>query len=169
MVKNGKSTELTSGKTLFAVPSNVGPKTMPDYQSLFNQGIYSLGNGVRVFAGSADDPFFIDLGATFDSLNFRMGVGGVLTPQVEGDYYHAGIAFRQPVSTFKLFTYLTGMLKAGMTASTQLWDVEFTMPDGGGKPYHPMDATKEQHGPLTMRQALRETPKLRELLRKLVS
>ena len=88
MVKNGKSTELTSGKTLFAVPSNVGPKTMPDYQSLFNQGIYSLGNGVRVFAGSADDPFFIDLGATFDSLNFRMGVGGVLTPQVEGDDTH---------------------------------------------------------------------------------
>src|SRR5207247_4534287 len=60
-------------------------------------------------------------------------------------------------STFKLFTYLTGMLKAGMTASTQLWDVEFTMPNGGGKPYHPMDATKEQHGPLTMRQALRES------------
>src|SRR2546427_197972 len=27
----------------------------------------------------------------------------------------------------------------------------------GGKPYHPMDATKEQHGPLTMRQALRES------------
>src|SRR5437899_3399874 len=81
----------------------------------------------------------------------------VHTPQVQGDYDHAGIAFRQPGSTFKLFTYLTGMLKAGMTASTQLWDVEFTMPDGGGKPYHPMDATKEQHGPLTMRQALRES------------
>src|SRR6059036_3722683 len=79
------------------------------------------------------------------------------TPQVQGDYDHAGIAYRQPGSTFKLFTYLTGMLKANMTASTQLWDVEFTMPDGGGKPYHPMDATKEQHGPLTMRQALRES------------
>src|SRR6476646_202702 len=47
MVKNGKSTDLASGKTLFAVPSNVGPKTMPDYRSLFNQGIYALGNGVR--------------------------------------------------------------------------------------------------------------------------
>ena len=88
MVKNGKSTDLAGGRTLFAVPSNVGPKTMPDYQSLFNQGIYDLGNGVRVFAGSADDPFFIDLGATFDSLNFRMGVGGVLTPQVDGDDTH---------------------------------------------------------------------------------
>jgi len=85
MVKNGKSTNLTEGKTLFAVPSNVGPQTMPDYQSLFNQGIYDLGNGVRVFAGTVDDPFFIDLGAAFDSLHFRMGVGGVLSPQVDAD------------------------------------------------------------------------------------
>jgi len=85
MVKNGKSTNLTEGKTLFAVPSNVGPQTMPDYQSLFSQGIYDLGNGVRVFAGTVDDPFFIDLGAAFDSLHFRMGVGGVLSPQVDAD------------------------------------------------------------------------------------
>ncbi len=85
MVKNGKATNLTEGKTLFAVPSNVGPQTMPDYQSLFNQGIYELANGLRVFAGTVDDPFFIDLGAAFDSLNFRMGVGGVLSPQVDAD------------------------------------------------------------------------------------
>src|SRR5712692_11755563 len=68
MVKNGKSTDLTGGKTLFAIPSNVGPRTMPDYESLFSQGIYELGQGMRVFAGSVDDPFFIDLGAAFDSL-----------------------------------------------------------------------------------------------------
>jgi hypothetical protein len=85
MVKGGVSTVLNGGKTLYAVPSNVGPQTMPDYQSLFNQGIYDLGNGVRTFAGTVDDPFFIDLGAAFDSLNFRMGVGGVLTTQVDGD------------------------------------------------------------------------------------
>src|SRR5919204_3862063 len=79
------------------------------------------------------------------------------TPQVQGDYDHAGIAFRQPGSTFKLFTYLTGMLKAGMTPSTQLYDIEFNMPDGSGKSYSPKDATKEQHGPVTIRQALRES------------
>jgi hypothetical protein len=88
VVKDGKSTNLGEGKTLFAVPSNVGPRTMPDYQSLFNQGIYNLGHDVRVFAGTVDDPFFIDLGAAFDSLNFRFGVGGVLTPQVDGDDTH---------------------------------------------------------------------------------
>src|SRR5260370_24144687 len=88
MIKNGKATDLTGGRALYAVPSNVGPNTMPDYQSLFNQGIYELGNGARVFAGTVDDPFFIDLGAAFDSLHFRMGIGGVLTPQVDGDDTH---------------------------------------------------------------------------------
>jgi Domain of unknown function (DUF4331) len=85
MVKNGQSTCLSCGQTLYAVPSNVGPLTMPTYQTLFNQGIYSLGNNVRTWAGTADDPFFIDLGAAFDSLNFRMGVGGVLPPAEDAD------------------------------------------------------------------------------------
>jgi hypothetical protein len=69
MVKNGKRTILAKGK--FAVPSNVGPRTMPDYQSLASQGIYNLSNGVRVFAGQREDPFYIDLGAVFDTLNLR--------------------------------------------------------------------------------------------------
>jgi len=85
MIKNGVTTDLTKGKTAYAVPSNVGPLTMPDYDSLFNQGVVDLGNNVRVFAGTVDDPFFIDLGAAFDSLNFRMGVGGILSQAVDAD------------------------------------------------------------------------------------
>src|SRR5437879_3379410 len=88
MIKNGEATDLTDGRTLFAVPSNVGPLTMPKYQDLFNQGIYHLGNGVRVFAGAVHDPFYIDLGAALDSFNFRMGVGGVLSPAVDADDTH---------------------------------------------------------------------------------
>lgn len=78
MVKNGISTSLTNagGGQLFAVPTNVGPRTMPNYPALAAQGIYSLGDGIKVFAGTVDDPFYIDLGATFDSLNFRIGAGG---------------------------------------------------------------------------------------------
>jgi len=64
-------TDLTSGMKLVAVPTNVGPRTMPNYPALAKQGIYSLSNGVSVFAGTVDDPFYIDLGATFDSFNFR--------------------------------------------------------------------------------------------------
>ena len=88
MIRNGIATDVTAGRKLIAVPSNVGPRTMPDYANLFNQGIYDLGKGIRVFAGTVDDPFFIDLGAAFDSLNFRMGVGGVLSPSVDADDIH---------------------------------------------------------------------------------
>ena len=66
-------TVLTDGMKLFAVPTNVGPRTMPNYSALARQGIYSLDNGIRVFTGTVDDPFYIDLGAAFDSLNFRPG------------------------------------------------------------------------------------------------
>jgi len=69
MVNKGKKTVL--GRDLIAVPSNVGPRTMPDYESLTAQGIYEVKNGVRVFAGQRDDPFYIDLGAVFDTLNLR--------------------------------------------------------------------------------------------------
>ena len=79
------------------------------------------------------------------------------SPKVQGDYDVAGIALRQPGSTFKMFTYLTGLLKGGMTASTVLNDIQFNSPDGSGQTYSPKDATKEQHGPTTIRQALRES------------
>jgi Domain of unknown function (DUF4331) len=88
MVRNGVSTQLhnASGGSLFAVPTNVGPRTMPDYAALSAQGLYSLGNGIRVFAGTVDDPFYIDLGATFDSLNYRVAAGGgVLSPAADAN------------------------------------------------------------------------------------
>ncbi|MBV9771392.1 MAG: DUF4331 domain-containing protein, partial [Bryobacterales bacterium] len=88
MVTNGVSTPLTNttGNPLYAVPTNVGPRTMPNYPALAAQGIYSLGNGIRVFAGTVDDPFYIDLGAAFDSLNFRLGAGGgVLSAAADAD------------------------------------------------------------------------------------
>ncbi len=75
------------------------------------------------------------------------------TPTMRGDYDHAGIAYRQPGSTFKLFTYLAGMQRAGLTAASRLFDIEWTAPDG----YHPKNATLQQHGPVTLRQALRES------------
>jgi hypothetical protein len=58
-------------QTMYAVPSNVGPLTMPNYQALAAQGIYPLANGGKVFAGQRDETFYIDLGAVFDTLNLR--------------------------------------------------------------------------------------------------
>jgi len=88
MIKNGHATILIGPETLHTVPSNVGPQTMPNYQTLFNEGIYTLDGGIKVWAGTADDPFFIDLGAAFDSLNFRKGVGPVLSASIDADNTH---------------------------------------------------------------------------------
>jgi len=86
MVTNGQRQDLNFNDTLFAVPANVGPRTMPNYEALRKMGTYSLPNGVRVFAGTVADPFFIDLGATFDSLSFRKQAGGgVLPASVDAD------------------------------------------------------------------------------------
>ncbi len=64
-----KTQTLASG--LIAVPSNVGPRTIPNYDALAAQGIFTLDGDARVFAGQRDDPFAIDLGAIFDTLNLR--------------------------------------------------------------------------------------------------
>src|SRR5438876_518370 len=71
-IRDKKRTELFSGRTLVAVPSNVGPATIPDYPALAAQGIYSdNASGIRVFAGQRAETFYIDLGAVFDTLNLR--------------------------------------------------------------------------------------------------
>lgn len=89
MITSKVKETLNNGQTLVAVPTNVGPRTMPNYQALRDQGTYTLLNGIRVFAGTVADPFFIDLGATFDSLNFRQGAGGgVLSQAVDSDDTH---------------------------------------------------------------------------------
>lgn len=71
----------SDGSPFFAVPANNGPRTM-NYDSLFDAATYHLQDGISVFAGTVDDPFFIDLGATFDTVNYRTldsGIPGVLT------------------------------------------------------------------------------------------
>jgi len=84
MVRGGESTRMTNNEgspQFWVVPANVGPRTM-DYEALFNAGTYRLSNGVSLFAGTVDDAFWINLGATFDTLNLPAlgsGVPGVLT------------------------------------------------------------------------------------------
>jgi hypothetical protein len=74
--RNGKlvkAQKIASG--LPVAPNNVGPKTIPDYASVANEAIKSLPGGGKVFAGPVDDPFFVDLGTTFDAINIRNGTG----------------------------------------------------------------------------------------------
>lgn len=83
MIKGGVSTPITNStaQPFFAVPANVGPRTM-DYGALFNAATFNANlPHVKVFAGTTDDPFWIDLGAAFDTLNLRFSVApGALTP-----------------------------------------------------------------------------------------
>jgi hypothetical protein len=65
--------EVASG--LPVAPNNVGPKTIPNYNAVAAEAIKALPGGGKVFAGQADDPFFVDLGTTFDAINIRNGTG----------------------------------------------------------------------------------------------
>ena len=55
-------------------PPNIGPRSIsspvglnaPDYESLIQQSITSASTGEKVFCGTADDPFYVDLGGVFD-------------------------------------------------------------------------------------------------------
>ena len=93
---------------------------MPNYAQLRQQGIYTLSNGIRVFAGTVADPFFVDLGAAFDSLNFRMAAGaGVLSAAVDADDTH---------------NYAPNAL-AGFNVNSIVLEVPITMLTAGGSTY----------------------------------
>jgi Domain of unknown function (DUF4331) len=86
-IRHGYRSELFSGRTLVAVPSNVGPATMPDYPDLAAQGIYvDSATGIRVFAGQRAETFYIDLGAVFDTLNLRRYLPALTGPREDTDF-----------------------------------------------------------------------------------
>lgn len=78
MLKSGVATNIAGSGPFYAVPANVGPRTM-EYASLFEKGTYSTSTqNVKVFAGTTDDAFWIDLGGAFDTLNTH--ISPVLSP-----------------------------------------------------------------------------------------
>jgi Domain of unknown function (DUF4331) len=56
-------------------PPNIGPKTFPNYDNFVEGAKQTLDDGTKLFVGSRDDPFFVDLGAAFDAINVRVGTG----------------------------------------------------------------------------------------------
>ena len=87
------------GQGLPVMPTNVGQISMPSYASL-GSGVQQLSaDGIRVFAGPRDDPFFVDLGATFDLLQLRTLNGKTGTPTDGlGNYNVHTIAIEIPIS-----------------------------------------------------------------------
>ena len=60
-IDDGGATVLGSG--LSVAPIHVGPASTPNYKALYDAAVHEVGDGVMVFAGPSDDPFFVDLGA----------------------------------------------------------------------------------------------------------
>jgi hypothetical protein len=69
------------GKHFYAIvrngtvpPPNIGPRSIsspvglnaPDYETLIRQSITRARTGEKVFCGTSDDPFYVDLGGVFD-------------------------------------------------------------------------------------------------------
>ena len=59
------------GENLPTPPDNIGPRSTPNYPALASAAVSSIGDGIKVFAGQRDDPFFVDLGSIFDLAGLR--------------------------------------------------------------------------------------------------
>jgi Domain of unknown function (DUF4331) len=76
-------TNAADGTIVFTKPvDNIGNKTLPDYNAYANSYIYSIkipGSSTpgRLFVGQRKDPFVVNLGETFDLINFSNPLGPV--------------------------------------------------------------------------------------------
>ncbi|MDQ6631802.1 MAG: DUF4331 domain-containing protein [Verrucomicrobiota bacterium] len=84
--RTGTSTPIANAansSTVFTKPvDNIGNKSLPDYDAYANQYIYSInipGSATpgRMFVGQRKDPFVVNLGETFDLINYSNPLGPV--------------------------------------------------------------------------------------------
>ena len=74
VLSNGSYTDIANGCVV--PPNNIGPKSTPNYDALAASAVCIASDGTKIFAGQRDDPFYVDLGATFDLLTIRPGAPG---------------------------------------------------------------------------------------------
>jgi hypothetical protein len=79
----------TVARNIPVAPNNVGPKTIPNYTKVANEAITDLPGGGKVFAGQRDDPFFVDLGMTFDGINLEGRTGKPKVDDLAGYGVHS--------------------------------------------------------------------------------
>ena len=107
-VEGGTSSAVGSGLT--TPPDNIGPRSTPNYHDLATKGIFPLTGGGSVFAGQRDDGFFGDIGAIFDLLAIRKGVGNA----GGGKDFFAGygvhtIALQLPIADYDTASHVIGV------------------------------------------------------------
>ena len=75
---SGDNMQGTSATNLPSPPDVVGGRDTPNYHNLAKKAVNNIGDGIKVFAGLRDDPFFINVGGIFDLLNINgQRTGGV--------------------------------------------------------------------------------------------
>ena len=73
-----RNASIVLGSGLLSPPCNIGPLSTPNYVSLANAAVHSVGAGpfsARVFAGQRAEGFYVDLGAVFDLGDLRPFAG----------------------------------------------------------------------------------------------
>src|SRR5919202_1633141 len=95
-------------------PDNIGPRSTPNYHDLAMKGIFALDGGGSVFAGQRDDGFFGDIGAIFDLLAIRKGVGNA----GGGKDFFAGYAVHTVALQLPIADYDTASHVIGVWSST---------------------------------------------------
>ncbi len=97
--EHGKPINTVLAANVPVPPSNVGPKSTPDYDELQEEAVKTLAGGGQVFAGQSDDPFFADIGGLFDLLTIRTlpGNAGGGVDGLKG-YNVQSIAIQVPIS-----------------------------------------------------------------------
>ncbi|MGH9148838.1 MAG: DUF4331 domain-containing protein, partial [Acidimicrobiales bacterium] len=109
-----------AGSTMLATdlptpPANIGPRSTPNYETaLAAPAVASLPGGGQVFAGTRDDPFFVDLGSVFDLLGLRP-LNAAHFVALAAEAGRDGLAGKS-VHTIALRLPLTSVLKAGAPA-----------------------------------------------------
>lgn len=122
---NGGSTFTTVIANGVVPPPNIGPRSITTgvglnttYGTLFANAVTNASSGEKVFCGTSDDPFFVDLAGVFDL--------GDLPRQ--GGASHDGLKCKN-VSTIAIQVDISSLQKAGKTVSqaANILDPEFVI------------------------------------------
>ena len=114
-------------------------------QAAANQVARLKANNVSNAAVAAIKPLTGEIIAMIGSIDYE-------NDAIDGSV-NVTIAFRQPGSTVKPFTY-TAALERGMTPGDVIWDTPTEIDIAGKPPYIPRNYDNDFHGPVTMRTAL---------------
>jgi hypothetical protein len=136
-VANGSRTEVASG--LRTAPSNVGPRSTPDYPSLAQGAIHSLDADGQVFAGQREEGFYVDIASIFDLGGLRPFNPEHIIPLPEEDgidtfagYNVQSIALQVPKSEVVSDDEVIGVWATASRFQTQVLQADGSSPMNSG-------------------------------------